>query len=131
METPIGSPPVLSGSGDAPAGNGGGRARLNAGQWFAREERKAIDAYIQDRELEVVVILEGTDTSTGSTVQVHAHFRRHFVALRVERRIRCDSELVASTASTAGLNDPGVSVGRGTYAMGSPRCNWQRFSQDR
>ncbi|CAM9267867.1 unnamed protein product [Ectocarpus sp. 8 AP-2014] len=73
LETPIGSPPVLSGSGDAPAGNGGGRARLNAGQWFAREERKAIDAYIQDRELEVVVILEGTDTSTGSTVQQARH----------------------------------------------------------
>ncbi|CAM9709886.1 unnamed protein product [Scytosiphon promiscuus] len=46
-----------------------GGARLSAGQWFAREERKAIDAYVQDRELEVVVILEGTDTSTGSTVQ--------------------------------------------------------------
>lgn len=47
-----------------------GPPRLSAGQWFAREERKAIDAYVQDRELEVVVILEGTDTSTGSTVQV-------------------------------------------------------------
>ncbi|CAM9659452.1 unnamed protein product, partial [Ectocarpus fasciculatus] len=70
---PIGSPPVLSGSGDASGGTGGGRARLSAGQWFAREERKAIDAYIQDRELEVVVILEGTDTSTGSTVQVHRY----------------------------------------------------------
>lgn len=46
--------------------------RLSAGQWFAREERKAIDAYVQDRELEVVVVLEGTDTSTGSTVQVSA-----------------------------------------------------------
>ncbi|CAM9642783.1 unnamed protein product [Ascophyllum nodosum] len=44
-------------------------ATLSAAQWFAREERKAIDAFLQDRELEVVVILEGTDTATGSTVQ--------------------------------------------------------------
>lgn len=44
--------------------------RLSSAQWFAQEERKAVEAYIQDRELEVVVILEGTDTSTGSTVQV-------------------------------------------------------------
>ena len=67
----FGSPPLdLSGSSiDASASSGGG-VRLSAGQWFAREERKAIDAYVQDRELEVVVILEGTDTSTGSTVQV-------------------------------------------------------------
>ena len=67
-----GSPPLhSSGSGHASVDGGhGGRERLSAGQWFAREERKAIDAYVQDRELEVVVILEGTDTSTGSTVQV-------------------------------------------------------------
>lgn len=68
----FGSPPLnSSGSGHASVGGGlGGGDRLSAGQWFAREERKAIDAYVQDRELEVVVILEGTDTSTGSTVQV-------------------------------------------------------------
>lgn len=60
-----------SGSGYASAaGRTGGGVRLSAGQWFAQEERKAIDAYVQDRELEVVVILEGTDTSTGSAVQV-------------------------------------------------------------
>ena len=46
--------------------------RLTPAQWLAQEERKAVEAYIQDRELEVVVILEGTDTSTGSTVQVKA-----------------------------------------------------------
>lgn len=49
---------------------GSSGAALTPAQWFAREERKAIDAFLQDRELEVVVILEGTDTSTGSTVQV-------------------------------------------------------------
>lgn len=55
------------------AGPGVPAPTLTPSQWFAKEERKAINAYIQDRELEVVVILEGTDTSTGSTVQVRVY----------------------------------------------------------
>ncbi len=33
--------------------------------WFAREEKSAIQAYILDRELEILIILEGIDTTTG------------------------------------------------------------------
>lgn len=70
-----GSPPLGSSGSDPFLFASGGAAATSArvrtpAQWFAREERKAIDAYVQDRELEVVVILEGIDTSTGSTVQV-------------------------------------------------------------
>lgn len=71
-----GSPPPESSASGQTAGSPG--PTLSAAQWFAREERKAIDAYVQDRELEVVVILEGTDTSTGSTVQVFALLWRAF-----------------------------------------------------
>ncbi|KAG5190243.1 hypothetical protein JKP88DRAFT_175800 [Tribonema minus] len=42
---------------------------MDAKLWFAQEERRAIAAFVKDRELEVVVIVEGIDTSTGSTVQ--------------------------------------------------------------
>jgi hypothetical protein len=42
---------------------------MTANTWFAREEKAAIQAYMLDRELEVLVIVEGIDMSTGSTVQ--------------------------------------------------------------
>ncbi|CAM9642852.1 unnamed protein product [Ascophyllum nodosum] len=64
--SPESAPPAL---GRIPSVGRTSSATLSAAQWFAREERKAIDAFLQDRELEVVVILEGTDTATGSTVQ--------------------------------------------------------------
>eukprot|EP00904_Undaria_pinnatifida_P013732 jgi/Undpi1/948/HiC_scaffold_10.g04412.m1 len=60
---------TASAGGSAAAAAASPAPRLSPAQWFAQEERKAVEAYIQDRELEVVVILEGTDTSTGSTVQ--------------------------------------------------------------
>ena len=84
---PTGSPPLDCSVSVDPSTvcGGGGGARLSAGQWFAREERKAIDAYVQDRELEVVVILEGTDTSTGSTVQVTCVFQFLSACLQVSR----------------------------------------------
>ncbi len=37
----------------------------SASEWFAKEEKSAIQAYILDRELEILVILEGIDTATG------------------------------------------------------------------
>lgn len=78
-EAPSSRSPPLDMSGSVDASAGASCMRLSAGQWFAREERKAIDAYVQDRELEVVVILEGTDTSTGSTVQVTSPCRVLFL----------------------------------------------------
>ncbi len=33
--------------------------------WFTKEEKSAIQAYILDRELEILIILEGIDTTTG------------------------------------------------------------------
>ena len=64
---------TASAGGSAAAAAASPAPRLSPAQWFAQEERKAVEAYIQDRELEVVVILEGTDTSTGSTVQVRSY----------------------------------------------------------
>ncbi len=39
--------------------------RASANKWFAKEEKAAIQAYILDRELEILIILEGIDTTTG------------------------------------------------------------------
>lgn len=47
---------------------------IDAKLWFAREERKAINVFLKDCELEVVVIVEGIDTSTGSTVQCRSSY---------------------------------------------------------
>ncbi len=39
--------------------------RISTNEWFAKEEKGAIQAYILDRELEILIILEGIDTTTG------------------------------------------------------------------
>ncbi len=38
---------------------------VTANMWFSKEEKSAIQAYILDRELEILIILEGIDTTTG------------------------------------------------------------------